>query len=316
MITKPTVSIILPTFNRSYIIDRSIRSILDQTYQEFELIIVDDGSTDNTEDVVRSFEDKRINYLKYKLNRGAAHARNVGIREARGQYIAFQDSDDEWISDKLAKQIEVITETSPDVGIVYSGYWRIIGYEKTYLPKKGNYSKGGDIQDILLKGNFITTQTVLMRKECLKKAGLFDERLPRFQDWELWLRASKWYLFQFIDEPLVITYYQKDSITSKPDSLIDAFELILQKHKQAFEKNPKAFAQAYFIMGKHLLNSDLRTPQEKVYLREAVRLEPLNIKFRLFRLISLLGNVVINLLRITYKKTKRHRNTSAADLFH
>jgi glycosyltransferase involved in cell wall biosynthesis len=304
LMSKPTVSIILPTFNRAHVIGRSIRSLLDQTYRGFELIVVDDGSTDNTESVVKSFRDTRIRYLKYEPNRGAAHARNLGIQEARGQCIAFQDSDDEWLKDKLEKQIRVMSVAPPSMGIVYTGYWRVAGKQRTYLPSSDKRTKDLDIHNLLLKENFVTTQTVLLKEECLKKVGLFDERLPRLQDWELWLRVSKHYLFEFIDEPLVITYFQKDSITSKPDALINAFDLILQKYAQDFEKNQRALAHAYFAMGKHLLNSDLRTPQQRAYLREAARLDPSRIKFRIYALISGLSNNTLNRLRMIYRKTR------------
>lgn len=300
----PIVSIIIPTFNRAQLLIRSLRSVLAQTYEDFEVIVVDDGSTDNTEQVVAGFQDIRINYVKYTPNRGAARARNIGIKMARGQYIAFQDSDDEWLADKLEKQVQVIDFASPQVGIVYTGYWRIIGQQKTYLPSRNTHPKDGDLRKVLLGGNFVTTQTVLLKTECFMKLGTFDERLLRLQDWEMWLRASKHYLFKLIDEPLVITYFQKESITAKPEALIDAFEMILKKHALDFKENKKALAQAYFSVGTHLLNSDLRTYHERTYLEKAARLEPLRIKFRIYALISGLSNITLNRLRMIYRKTK------------
>ena len=97
MAERPTVSVIIPTYNRAYLIDRSIQSVLNQTYQDFELIVVDDGSTDNTEDIIRQFQekDKRIKYIKYDKNKGGSAARNTGIKNSVRKYIAFQDSDDE-----------------------------------------------------------------------------------------------------------------------------------------------------------------------------------------------------------------------------
>jgi len=92
---NPTVSVIIPTYNRAHTIGRAIKSVLNQTYQDFEIIVVDDGSTDNTEEVVKSFRDKRIRYIQHKKNKGAAAARNTGIKSAKGKYIAFQDSDDD-----------------------------------------------------------------------------------------------------------------------------------------------------------------------------------------------------------------------------
>jgi len=119
---KEKVSIIIPTYNRAHLIERSIRSILNQTYEDFELLIVDDGSTDNTKEVVEGIVDARIRYISCATNGGAAKARNVGIAEAKYDYIAFQDSDDEWHPDKLEKQMKVMETASPDTGLVYCEY--------------------------------------------------------------------------------------------------------------------------------------------------------------------------------------------------
>lgn len=97
----PTVSVVIPTYNRAHLVGRAIQSVLNQTYQDFEIIVVDDGSTDNTEEVVKSFNDPRIRYIRHDQNRGGSAARNTGIKMARGEYIAFQDSDDEWLPEKL-----------------------------------------------------------------------------------------------------------------------------------------------------------------------------------------------------------------------
>ena len=115
---KRKVSVIIPTYNREGILGRSIESVLNQTYTEFELIIVDDGSTDNTRQLVENIHDDRISYYYVKNNSGAAAARNYGIERAEGEYIAFQDSDDYWHSDKLEKQMKVM-ESNPDIGFVF-----------------------------------------------------------------------------------------------------------------------------------------------------------------------------------------------------
>ena len=112
----PKVSVIIPTYNRAHLVGRAIRSVLNQTYQDFEIIVVDDGSTDNTEEVVKSFNDPRIRYIRHEKNRGGSAACNTGIRAARGEYIAFQDSDDEWLPEKLEKQMQVFENTPTGVG--------------------------------------------------------------------------------------------------------------------------------------------------------------------------------------------------------
>ena len=117
---NPTVSIIIPTYNRSRLIARAVKNVLNQTYQDFELIIVDDGSTDGTREVVAGFSDERIRYVQHDKNRGEAAARNTGIKVARGEYIASHDSDDEWLHEKLAKQIRAFENCSPEIGVVYT----------------------------------------------------------------------------------------------------------------------------------------------------------------------------------------------------
>ncbi|GAH74960.1 unnamed protein product, partial [marine sediment metagenome] len=168
---KPTVSVIIPTYNRAYLIGRAIQSVLNQTYQDFEIIVVDDGSTDDTEEIVRSFKDKRIGYVRHEKNKGAAAARNTGIKAAKSEYIAFQDSDDEWLPEKLEKQMKVFENAPPEVGVVYTDFLRIKGNKKIHIPFSWVTQKEGNIHKELLKGNFVTTQSVVIRKKCFKKSG-------------------------------------------------------------------------------------------------------------------------------------------------
>ena len=245
----PTVSVIIPTYNRAHLIGRAIKSVLNQTYQDFEIIVVNDGSTDNTEEVVKSFSDKRIKYIWHEKNKGAAAARNTGIKIAKGEYIAFQDSDDEWFPNKLEKQMKIFKKESPNLGIVYTGFYRIKDSEKKYIPSHEIVKKEGSIYEELLKGSFITTQSILVRKECFKKVGIFDENLPRLQDWELVIRLSKYYEFKCIDEPLLISYYTTDSISANHKALIEALELILTKHYKNFNNYKEILSRHYFSLG-------------------------------------------------------------------
>ena len=116
------VSVIMPTYNRAHLLPRAIKSVLSQTFKDFELIIIDGGSIDNTEDVVKSFKDPRIIYINQGINQGISAAKNVGIMKAKGKYIAFIDSDDEWFSIKLEKQVKVFQKASNDIAVVHAGY--------------------------------------------------------------------------------------------------------------------------------------------------------------------------------------------------
>jgi len=276
---RPLVSVILPTYNRASLLPRAIKSVLDQTYKNFELIIVDDNSTDNTKKIVNDFKDERIKYIWHKENKGAAASRNTGIKMAKGEYIAFQDSDDEWFPEKLDKQIKVFESLSLQYAVIYSGFWYIRGGQKKYLPSSGILSKEGDIFKVLLNGNFITTQVVLCRKECFKKVGLFDEKLPRLQDWELWIRISKKYLFQYINEPLAIVYHQSESsISNNMDALIKASEMIVEKHKDDIRKEKGLLSEYYFtICNMFFSKKDFKNGQK--YFIKAKALNPFPIRF-------------------------------------
>jgi glycosyltransferase involved in cell wall biosynthesis len=274
---KPAVSIIIPTYNRERLIARSVKSVLSQTYQDFEIIIVDDASTDNTEEVVSSFNDDRIRYIRHEENKGEAAARNTGIKAARYDYIAYQDSDDEWSPEKLARQIELLEDTSPEVGVIYTGFWRTENHGRTYIPFSWVRQKNGDIHKELLKGNFIGSPVVLIKKECFSKVGLFDERLHNLVDWDMWLRISKRYHFRCIDAPLAIAHYNSDNVSENPDSFIDALELVLEKNRDEFEKEEKLLAR-YWINAGSLLVAKGRVKQGRRYIVRALRLYPFSIR--------------------------------------
>ncbi|MFX4263649.1 glycosyltransferase family 2 protein [Pelotomaculum propionicicum] len=220
----------MPTYNRAITIKRAVDSILKQTYQDFEIIIVDDGSTDNTYEIVKEFNEKRIKYIKHEKNKGASAARNTGIRESRGKYLAFQDSDDQWLPNKLKRQVEILDNSPNEVGIVYCGFWRFNNNKKIYYPSGKVIEKEGNVYKSLINGNFIGTPTAIIKKECFNKYGCFDERLPRLQDWELFIRLSKNYEFRFVNEPLVLSYFVPNCISSDNRSLITAQKIILKKH--------------------------------------------------------------------------------------
>lgn len=290
VIIMTKVSVIIPTYNRAKLIGRAIASVLNQTYQDFEIIIVDDASSDNTVEVVNRFNDERIRYIRHDQNRGAAAARNSGIKMARGEYIAFQDSDDQWLPEKLQKQMRVFENAPADVGVVYTGFWRIEGEKKTYILSNKITRKEGNIHGQLLKGNFVTIHTVVKR-ECFKKAGMFDEHLPSLEDWELFIRISKCYEFKYIDEPLLISYFTPASISANQHARIEALKLILEKHFQGPDKDRKLLANMQCSVGNFLCQiGDLK--QGRNYLFMAVKSYPLNITYLAAAFVSLFGEDV------------------------
>jgi glycosyltransferase involved in cell wall biosynthesis len=274
---KPTVSIIIPTYNRSRLIARAVKSVLNQTYQNFELIIVDDGSTDGTKEVVAGFNDERIRYVRHEKNKGEAAARNTGIKAAKCNYIAYQDSDDEWLPEKLAKQMKLLENAPPEVGVIYTGFWKTENHRKTYIPFSWVSQKNGDIHKELLKGNFIGSPVVLIKKECFDRVGLFDERLRNLVDWEMWLRISKHYHFRCVDEPLVIAHYDLDNVSDNPGSLIDALVLVLEKNRCELELEKKLLAKHWMNIG-DLLAANGETKKGRRYIIDALKLYPFSIR--------------------------------------
>ncbi len=303
---KPTVSIIIPTYNRRQSIGRSVRSVLNQTYRDFELIIVDDGSTDNTKELVADFNDERIRYVRHEGNKGEAAARNTGIKAARCDYIAYQDSDDEWLPEKLARQIELLENASPEMGVIYTGFWKAENHKRTYVPFSWVSQKNGDIHKELLKGNFIGSPVVLIKKECFNKVGLFDERLRNLVDWEMWLRISKRYHFRCVDEPLAVAHYDSDNVSDNPDSLIDALELVLEKNHHEFEAEKKLLAKHWINIG-NLLVAKGGVKKGRHYIVNALRLYPFSVRLFSAAFLAFFGiydKVVRVLRRITGSRPK------------
>ncbi len=273
----PKVSVILPTYNRAYIIEKAIQSVLNQTYQDFEIIVIDDGSIDNTEEIIKELQEKdnRIRYLRLNINKGASHARNEGIKIAQGEYITFQDSDAEWVIDKLEKQMKVI-ETSSENIVIYCGFWRIDGDEKTYIPDINISNREGNIHKELLKGNFVDTPSILLPKKNLEKVGMFDEKLPALEDWDLAIRLSKYYEFKLIDETLYISYVLSDSISANYEALIIAMQIILAKYQDEIYKDHKiikAWSIKFNSIAKYLLDNNDITKAKQLYWR-AIKLYP------------------------------------------
>lgn len=266
--SDPSVSVVLPTYNRADSLHDSIRSVLNQTFADFELVVVDDASTDETEAIVAGIDDSRIRYIRHEINRGVSAARNTGIDRARGDIVAFQDSDDEWLPEKLRKQMGVFDDAPADVGVVYTGMRRTVNGDERYIPYPGVTHKEGDIQRSIVKQNFISTQMAAVRRECFDEVGDFDEELPALVDWDLWIRISEQYHFRLVDEPLVEGGVNPDSISSNRRSIVQARERIVSKHYDRFDDD--SLANHLFFIGHGAMKSG-QTEKGQRYLKKAVQ---------------------------------------------
>lgn len=198
--SSPLISIVMPAYNAEKYIKAAVDSVLNQSFSDFELIVADDGSTDDTGAIIKGYNDPRIKYL-YQKNAGASKARNLGIINSRGKYVAFLDADDVWMPFKLMKQVYKFAQ-NPELGLVY-GWVRSI-YPDGRLKYVSRPNKEGWVYKDLLLNNFQHNGSIQMvKKECFETVGLFDETLPHCQDYDLWVRIAKKYQFGVINDILV-----------------------------------------------------------------------------------------------------------------
>lgn len=234
---KPYVSIILPTYNRADVLGAAIESVLKQTYSWFELIVIDDGSTDHTEEIVNGYQDDRIRYYKLKKNGGQSKARNYGIKLSVYDYIAFEDSDDLWMPQKLELQLRAFEQADNRTGICYHKFRYDLGEGRECImpdEKVDINKKSGDIYTQLLWDNLIGMPTLLIKKECIDKIGLFDESLKCLEDYDFILRISRHYSAVFIDRVLLEASYSITGVSGNSYHYLTASCMLVKKYKEDY----------------------------------------------------------------------------------
>jgi glycosyltransferase involved in cell wall biosynthesis len=249
--STPEISIIIPTYNRPELLTRAILSVYAQTYTDFEIIIVDDGDTDRAEQAIAPFLEKgNCRYLETKKNVGGAVARNLGIQEARGVYVAFLDDDDAWYPDKLRMQKARLDAELHTVGFSFTAAC-ITHDSLTYTTtvRDGVYDFR---EQALTDFNGFLTVTLLIRTTILHEVGGFDESLPSHQEPELIIRITQsGYAGLGINTPLTHVYISsgRTSIGTNYSKRIQGREMILKKHAALFATRPQALARSYFELG-------------------------------------------------------------------
>lgn len=224
------VSVIIPTFNRAKTIRQIVLSVLEQTYSNIEVIVVDDGSTDNTVEVLKSIRDTRLRCLVNERNSGACYSRNLGIDNSNGSIIAFEDSDDFWLPHKLQKNLDELDANNADA--VFSSY---ILNEQIVHPNV-NLNESEDKVKTIFLNTCIGTPTLVVKKEIMEKER-FDEKLPRFQDYDLSIRLVSKYNVYFIPDVLVKVYASKDGITKNSKAAVDALNIIYEKYSEMIDND-------------------------------------------------------------------------------
>jgi len=278
---KPKVSVIIPTHNRAALVTEAINSVLTQTFKDFELIVVDDGSTDNTRDALKGYTD-RIHYI-YQENQRRSEARNTGIKAASGEYIAFLDDDDLWLPHKLEKQVTFL-DANPDKGLVHT-FTDAIDITGRLMEKERNgrlqwYKKSmklGYTYEGISRLGAIFLSSVLLRSRCLEKVGLFDTVTEAYEDWDFGLRFASEYRIGIIPEFLVKFRIHKvhttvDEFTrGRINTSIKHFTLLNSRYDLPFRNQ----ARVNFYM--HLTNAyyiDLQLGMFRTYALKTLRLSP------------------------------------------
>ncbi|NMG31218.1 glycosyltransferase family 2 protein [Aromatoleum evansii] len=237
----PLVSVVIPSYNRGHALGACIASVLGQTLEDFEIVVVDDASTDDTRERVAAIGDARIRYVAHERNRGGAAARNTGVRVARGDFIAFLDSDDGWAPRKLERQIALLGERGPEYGVAYT--WFIGRDRDGGEVSRSDHSLDGSVADALLVANHVGTfSSIVVRRDVFECVGGLDEDLRSCQDWDLSIRLSRVTKICCVEDYLVSYFHNgadKHRISSNPASLIQGHRRMLDKFADDYARLPR-----------------------------------------------------------------------------
>lgn len=271
--STPLVSVILPTRNRAVRLRRAARSILNQSWTDLELILIDDASIDLTAAVIEEFSasDPRVRGLRLDRRQGAAEARNLGIGSARGCFVAFLDDDDVWLPDKLRLQVTWLRASpgAPGVGSAVLVRDRHGREHQPGLPDRKQLTR-----DLLVRGNPLATSATVLRRSVLETVGGFDPRLPRLQDWDLWLRISGIAPIGVLPDVLVDYHLSTDAISTDTDSLRVASALMARKYTREIPLPRTQRARLLFALGHSLLLNGVSGAGRRLLWR-SVRTRPL-----------------------------------------
>lgn len=228
----PKVSVIIPAYNAMAYLPESVDSVLNQTFTDFEILIVNDGSSDHVEQWAAGVKDSRVKVI-FQENQGASVARNTGITHARGEYVAFLDADDSWEATKLEKQVRYL-EDNPAVGVVHT--WMALIDQQSKPTGRVMASKGeGEIWQQIIEGNQVACSSAIVRRCCFETVGVFDQSLRVAEDWDLWIRIAAKYPFAVIKKPLVHYRQHPNSKSKKYPEMLQDFRTIIEK---AFQSVP------------------------------------------------------------------------------
>ncbi|MUG99149.1 glycosyltransferase [Scytonema sp. UIC 10036] len=265
----PKVSVVIPAYNAIAYLPETMESVLSQTYDSFEVIVVNDGSLDETEQWVAQIQDPRVKLISQE-NQGLSGARNTGIFHARGDYIAFLDSDDIWEPTKLEKQASILDEC-PEVGLVYT-WVAYINEQSQSTGKVFKHQAEGDVWKKLTEHNIVECGSVAMvRRSCFENCGVFDRSLVSFvEDWDMWLRIASKYPFKVVKEPLVYYRQRSNSASKNWEAMEQSFRIVIEKafasvpNELQYLKN-RSYASANLCLAWKPLQNQQKDYQKTLY---------------------------------------------------
>lgn len=246
------VSIVIPTYNRERVLLRAIESVLKQTYTDLEVIVADDCSQDGTQHLVESIADPRVRYCRLEKNAGACAARNMGISLAKGEFIAFQDSDDVWHPEKLQTQMDVLTQTGAD--LTFCSFEKLFDNGQRVVHPQGMKSHFCTREE-LMNNSLASTQCILGKAEAVRNT-MFDVSIPRMQDYDFIIRAAEHHSVYYENQVLVTLYEQADSITAGKKGYRKHME-IAQKFLKKYEHLRPVYPQWELKMLKIIAHSQV-----------------------------------------------------------
>lgn len=295
MISNPLISIITPTYNRADFLPEAIESVLTQDYENFEFLIIDDGSTDNSKEVIDRYTDcGKIRYF-YQENSGQSVARNKGIAEAKGNFICFLDSDNRWLPGKLSSSIRAF-ESHPEVDIVY-GDVVLINEDGKEFSRKNMQRYSGRITKELLKNNCVSMNTTMTRTEKIREIGGFSSHVKVADDFDLWLRLSASCSYLYIPEMMADYRVMKNQISSDKTRRINSNEEIIQRF---LKDNPNLLSPAdqkdavnfFYVQSARYFSEAKNFKLANEFYKKALRAKPIAM-----RTLRALGKHSLNLVR-------------------
>lgn len=244
----PRVSVLIPTRNRAALLQRAVASVQRQTFQDFEILIADDASEDDTPAIVESIGDPRVRYYRHRHNGGVASTRNTLVAHAAGEYVAFIDDDDEWLSDKLERQLALVESSQHAAAIVFTGFQEVDDAGRPMAEHRP--SQEGWVFDAILTRAVITpTSTLLVRRSCFEAVGPFDDELRYGEDLDMWLRLARQFEFRALPAPLVLYHIHPNALTRNYRAIVSGLRRLLHRYEGELRRHPRAHSEWLRALG-------------------------------------------------------------------